>query len=845
MNFRFLLKTAYKDSRKNRSKLFMFMSSIILGIAALVAINSFNYNLVKDVDKQAATLLGADLVVSGNRPATDGLLRALDSLPGDKSEELELFSMSYMPQKAASQVVRIKALSGDFPYYGKLNTIPESAGTVFKSEKSILVDEGMMLQYKLEVGDSLKLGQVVFPIAGKLLNSFGSQNMGSSFAPTVYMDKQYITETELVQPGSLIDYVYYRKVPESFDIDAWKAKRRRIFRSDALRMTTIEDRKEDLNEAFDALNYFLNLVALVSLLLGCIGVASSVFIYVKSKISSIATFRCLGMKGNQAFMIYFLQIIGLAVFGVLAGAILGSAIQMAIPKILSDFLPFTVVMSLSWKAIWEGIFIGLLITTLFALLPLIAVRNISPLRTLRASYDETENKRDPLKYFLYVSIIASLGLFLWRLTGDIQTTLGFTGGIVVGFLVLYLVSIIIIWSVRKFFPRSWNYVFRQGLSNLFRPNNQTQTLLISIGLGTAVLSSLFIIQGLLLNNVDQMDAGNQPNMIMFGIEPHQTDDLIKLTKKYDLPVLDNVPIVTMRLEAWKGRAKKDWLADTSSVGRRRYWPANREARVTFRDTLDGSEVLLRGQFYRPVLNPQDSIFISVDDGWAEGLGVDIGDELVFNVQGTRITTYIGSIRDIEFRSMSTRFFVVFPSGVLEEAPQFRVLVSKSPDKQVTADYRNDIVKAFPNVSVIDLGNILETVSGILDKVSYIIKFMAGFSILTGLIVLISSLLLSKYQRIKESVLLRTIGASRKQILQINATEYFILGALSAFTGIIISIVGSFLLAKYQLDLSYDIKLLPIVFIFFIVTGLTVLIGMINSREVVSKSPLEVLRKEVG
>jgi putative ABC transport system permease protein len=823
----------------------MFMSSIILGIAALVAINSFNYNLVKDVDKQAATLLGADLVVSGNRPATDGLLRALDSLPGDKSEELELFSMSYMPQKAASQVVRIKALSGDFPYYGKLNTIPESAGTVFKSEKSILVDEGMMLQYKLEVGDSLKLGQVVFPIAGKLLNSFGSQNMGSSFAPTVYMDKQYITETELVQPGSLIDYVYYRKVPESFDIDAWKAKRRRIFRSDALRMTTIEDRKEDLNEAFDALNYFLNLVALVSLLLGCIGVASSVFIYVKSKISSIATFRCLGMKGNQAFMIYFLQIIGLAVFGVLAGAILGSAIQMAIPKILSDFLPFTVVMSLSWKAIWEGIFIGLLITTLFALLPLIAVRNISPLRTLRASYDETENKRDPLKYFLYVSIIASLGLFLWRLTGDIQTTLGFTGGIVVGFLVLYLVSIIIIWSVRKFFPRSWNYVFRQGLSNLFRPNNQTQTLLISIGLGTAVLSSLFIIQGLLLNNVDQMDAGNQPNMIMFGIEPHQTDDLIKLTKKYDLPVLDNVPIVTMRLEAWKGRAKKDWLADTSSVGRRRYWPANREARVTFRDTLDGSEVLLRGQFYRPVLNPQDSIFISVDDGWAEGLGVDIGDELVFNVQGTRITTYIGSIRDIEFRSMSTRFFVVFPSGVLEEAPQFRVLVSKSPDKQVTADYRNDIVKAFPNVSVIDLGNILETVSGILDKVSYIIKFMAGFSILTGLIVLISSLLLSKYQRIKESVLLRTIGASRKQILQINATEYFILGALSAFTGIIISIVGSFLLAKYQLDLSYDIKLLPIVFIFFIVTGLTVLIGMINSREVVSKSPLEVLRKEVG
>lgn len=822
----------------------MFMSSIILGIAALVAINSFNYNLVKDVDKQAATLLGADLVVSGNRPATGALMRSLDSLPGEKAEELKLFSMSYMPQKEASQFVRIKALSGNFPYYGKLNTIPEAAGSKFKSEKSILVDEGMMLQYKLEVGDSLKLGQVVFPIAGKLLNSFGSQNMGASFAPTVYIDKQYISETELIQPGSLVDYIYYRKVPDGFDIDKWKADRRKTFRTDALRMTTIKDRKEDLNQAFDALNYFLNLVALVSLLLGCIGVASSVFIYVKSKISSIATFRCLGMKGNQAFMIYFMQIMGLALVGVLIGAVLGSVIQMVIPTILSGFLPFTVEMSLSWKAIWEGIIIGLLITTLFALLPLIAVRNISPLRTLRASYDEPENKRDPIKYILYVSIIAALALFLWRLTGDWESTLGFTGGIIVGFLVLYLVSILIIWSVRKFFPRSWSYVFRQGLSNLFRPNNQTQTLLISIGLGTAVLSSLFIIQGLLLNNVNQMDAGNQPNMILFGIEPHQSEELIQLTEKYNLPVIDNVPIVTMRLEGWNGKSKKEWLSDTTDR-KKRYWPANREARVTFRDTLDGSEKLLRGEFYRPVLNPQDSIFISVDDDWAEGLGIDINDEVVFNVQGTRITCYVGSIRDIEFRSMSTRFFVVFPSGVLEEAPQFRVLVSKSPNKQTTADYRNDVVKAFPNVSVIDLGNILETVSGILDKVSYIIKFMAGFSILTGLIVLISSLLLSKYQRIKESVLLRTLGASRKQILQINATEYFILGALSAATGIIISLVGSFLLAKYQLDLSYDIQWLPVLFIFFIVTGLTVFIGMINSREVISKSPLEVLRKEVG
>ncbi|MCB0662254.1 MAG: FtsX-like permease family protein, partial [Saprospiraceae bacterium] len=219
------------------------------------------------------------------------------------------------------------------------------------------------------------------------------------------------------------------------------------------------------------------------------------------------------------------------------------------------------------------------------------------------------------------------------------------------------------------------------------------------------------------------------------------------------------------------------------------------------------------------------------------------DEVVFNVQGVLLKTYLGAIRDIEFNSMATRFFVVFPTGVLEQAPQFMVLVTKSPDNTTTAQYRSAVVKHFPNVSVVDLGSILAAIGEILKKVTYIIQFMAAFSILTGLIVLLSSLLLSKFQRIKESVLLRTLGASRKQILQINATEYALLGSLSAATGIVISIVSSYLLATIQLELDYNINWWPIIAIFFIVTGLTVLIGLFNSKEVVSKSPLEVLRAE--
>jgi putative ABC transport system permease protein len=297
----------------------------------------------------------------------------------------------------------------------------------------------------------------------------------------------------------------------------------------------------------------------------------------------------------------------------------------------------------------------------------------------------------------------------------------------------------------------------------------------------------------------------------------------------------------MRLAGWQGRTKADWLSDTSRTASR--WAINREARVTFRDSLNADEELIEGVFTSEI-QPGDSIFVSLADNYARSMDVSIGDEMVWNVQGALITSYVGSIRKIDFRSMQTRFFILFPNGVLERAPQFQVLVTKSPDTETTAQYRSAVVRAFPNVSVIDLGMILVTLNDILTKVSYIIQFMAGFSILTGLIVLISSLFLSKYQRIRESVLLRTIGALRHQIFRINFVEYLLIGSLSALTGIVLALIGSYFLATQQLELEYDIRWGPILIVFLIIVSLTVLIGLLNSREVLNKSPLEVLRKEV-
>jgi len=275
-------------------------------------------------------------------------------------------------------------------------TEPKIAAQAYKKEKIALVDDGLMLQLGIEVGDSIKLGKTVFPIGGRLMTAFGSIDAGSSFAPPVYINKVHLEETNLVQPGSLVNYAQYHKVERGFDIEGWRESRREVFRNESMRARTVEGQKQNLEQAFSSLNNFLNLVALISLLLACIGVASSVLIYVKGKIQSIAILRCLGMKSQESFMVYFVQILFLGIVSVLLGAVLGSVIQVILPIILAGFLPYEVNMSISMEAVITGIIVGIMMTTLFALGPLLSIRNITPLNTLRISDDQPN--QDPIQW---------------------------------------------------------------------------------------------------------------------------------------------------------------------------------------------------------------------------------------------------------------------------------------------------------------------------------------------------------------------------------------------------------------------------------------------------------------
>ncbi|WP_316934356.1 ABC transporter permease [Hymenobacter sp. AT01-02] len=644
-----------------------------------------------------------------------------------------------------------------------------------------------------------------------------------------------------MQRGSRIQYRTYYQFAPGTDVEALIKPLEARFEEANLDTDTVASRKKQTGRSFADLTRFLNLVAFVALLLGCVGVASAVSLYVREKVAAVAVLRCLGASGWQAVQIYLLQIALMGLVGAVVGAGLGTMVQLLLPRVFAGFLPVAVQVAVSWAAVVQGIITGVLVAILFALLPLLSIRRVSPLRTLRASFEEDATRPDPLRFVVFGLIAAFITGFAYLQTRDAKQALGFAGGLLVAFGALAALGQGLRWMVRRYFPTSWSYVWRQGLANLYRPNNQTITLVVSIGLGVFLLATLYLLQGLLLGRVQLAASGEQPNLVLFDIQPGQRVGISQLLKQRQLPILQQVPVVTMRLAAINGRTSADFRQDTARGGLKRAF--SREYRVTYRNQLIASEKLETGQ--APSLGADGTPRISMEDGYFKRLRLTLGDTLTFNVQGVPLATIVSGTRTVDWSRVQTNFLVVFPSGVLEDAPQFDALMTRVPNNAVLGAVQRELVSRYPNVSAIDLGLILQTLDDILSKISFVIRFMALFSIATGLLVLASSVVVSRYQRVQESVLLRTLGASRRQILRITLVEYALLGILAAGAGLVLSIGAAWALARWVFEVPFAPSVVPLLLLALGTTILTVLIGLFNSRDVLTRPPLEILRGEAG
>jgi putative ABC transport system permease protein len=836
-DFGWILKMALRDFRKNLSRLLLFVSSIVVGIAALVAISSFGENLTKDIDSQAQELLGADLVLENNKPIGD---QQIDSLAIQMASEINFASMVAFPSSGDSRLTQVRALEGNFPFYGKLETIPVDGESDFRNGgKKALVEKTLMAQFNAEVGDSIKVGAVTFQIVGELQKVPGQTGITATVAPAVYIPMAYLQETGLVQYGSRVEYNRYLQFAAGTDVEELIKPYEDAWELDRVDADTVEDRKRSTGRSFANLSNFLSLVAFIALLLGCVGVASAVNVFVKEKLASVAVLRCLGVSSRDVLLIYLVEIVFMGLVGAVIGSALGTLLQFVLPAVFSDFLPVKVNVGISWISVGFGIITGLFVSILFALLPLLKVRNVSPMATLRPETADSTLMKDPLRWLVIVGILVFIWGFSFYLLKDWKLAFGFTGFVLVAFGALWGVGQFIMWAVRKFLPISLEYTWRQALANLYRPNNQTISLIATIGLGTAMIATLFFLQNQLLEEAKFADKEDQPNMLMFDIQSAQLDAVRSKVTGRNLPIMQEVAIVTMQLNTINGIDKKanEELEDEKRYSR---WLYNREFRVTYRDTLIASETIKAGELI-PLGARGDSIFVSLEKGFGEGNGMKIGDEIEFNVQGRPIKTYIGSFRDVKFNQVSTNFLVLFPNGVLEQAPKFHVLITKTKNDREAADVQSEIVRAFPNISIINLGTIVETLEEILGKISFVIQFMAFFSIATGILVLISSLIISKYQRMRESILLRTLGASSAIVTKINTLEYFFLGSLASLSGILLSFMATFLLGKFVFQMNFSLAWKEGLVLYLAITALTIVLGWLNGRKIINQPPMEILR----
>jgi putative ABC transport system permease protein len=837
--FRWLLKMAWRDGRASFSRLLLFMASIVLGIAAVVSIQLFSNNLKDNIQVQSKALMGADYIIDSRQKPSEKVQAIIDSLGPDASE-VNFVSMAAFPKNDGTKLVRVRALEGGFPFYGEIETEPADAGNNYQDRGGAIVDATLLLQYDIQVGDSIKLGKVTFPILGRLKSIPGSTAISSSVAPTVLIPYRYVEQTELLQMGSRKEYQYFFKDPDA-DLEFLDENLDPILDDENADLDTHTSTSSRLGRQYDNIGRFLNLVAFIALLLGCVGIASSVHIYIREKLKNVAVLKCLGASRKQTFIIYLVQIIGIGALGGIIGSTIGVILQYAFPYILQDFLPFDVAISISAQPILLGCSLGILMSVLFALLPLLGTWYVSPLEVLRDSDDNIKKPKRARAIVLFV-ILFFIFLFSFWMLKSVKNGLVFTIGICLTFAIVSGIANIFIKLIKKFFPSSWGYTQRQSLLNLFRPNNQTLVLVLSIGLGTFLISTLYFTKDILLGKTSIENKQQDANIILLDVQGKQAKPVVKTFESNGMEIIDNIPIVTMRFHSIRGRLANEIRRDTTSQVRR--WLLNREFRVTYRDQLSDTEELFAGTWTGEAkAEAGKPVPISISDNLSRDANLSVGDSIVFNIQGVLMNTYVGSIRTVDWSSLQVNFTILFPTGILENAPQFNVMTSYAADEEQSANIQRALVKEFPNVSILDIRQVFTIVEDILSKISWIINFMAFFSILTGLIVLMGSVRNTKFQRIKESILLRTLGAKSKQILKIVALEYIYLGFLGSFTGILLSLVSSQLLASFVFEEPFIPSAIPFVIFIPGITALVLLIGLSNIRTVLKSPPLAVLRKE--
>ncbi|MEZ4412949.1 MAG: FtsX-like permease family protein [Gemmatimonadales bacterium] len=853
MTLRALLRLAWREGRASRRRLLLLVAAIATGTAALVAINTFTANLRSAVNAEARGLLGADLALASRSAPTESLDALADSLAcggpvscADRATVTTFGAMGYVPTRTGVRLVRVTAVDGGWPFFGAITTTPAGAWPRLQVDRVALVDPAFLTALGASIGDTLALGALRLPIAGTVDHVPGDVGIATAFGPRVFIPGALVTETGLLGFGARAEYDIYLQLPAGADVQAIADTLKPRLRPDRVRVRTVQDEQRNLGNALERLGRYLGLVALVALLLGGLGVGSAVHVLIRQKMDTIAVLRCLGGSSRQVFALFLVQAAGIGLIGSTVGAAIGLAVQQALPRVLGDFLPVTVTPAVSWPALATGLGLGLWTAVAFALIPLLGIRKISPLATLRRPYEaEARPARDRWTILAIAVLMASVVLMAMVQAGNAFRGAAFAAGIGVALAGLWLSAFTLVRGLRKSFPHRLAYVWRQGLANLYRPANQTVSVVLSLGFGTFLLATLLLVQHNLLRSLRVDGSSRRPNLILFDIQPDQAAGVDSLLRARGLDPTPAVPIVPMRIQSINGKAVQDYSRDTTEVeGRPAGWALRREYRSTYRDSVVGSERVVLGKWWGPGTDSAGApVSISVEVGLAEELGVSIGDQITWDVQGVPIPSRVTSLREVDWARFETNFFVVFRPGALEAAPQTLVTLVRVDSASQRGLIQRAVVEQFANISALDLSTVQRALDDILGKVGAAIRFMAFFTLAAGLVVLLGSLATSRAQRLRETVLLKTLGASRAQVTRVAVSEYLALGTLAALAGLVLALGSGWALAHWLFETKFAIPAGPMLLLAAGVVALTVGVGLWSSVDLFRRTPLDALRNE--
>jgi putative ABC transport system permease protein len=818
------------------------LACVALGVAALVSVGSVGAAVQAALGREGRSLMGGDLELRSARAFDASATAAADRLAAEGAtlaRTRELVAMARDPSGGATSLVELKAVSAAYPLYGHLSTRPAGSLADLLGGDGVLVEETLLTRLGVGVGARIVLGTAAFTVRGVVLREPDRPVALVSLGPRVLVADAALERTGLLALGSRVRHRMLVRLPPARSAHAARDALAAEVADAAVRIAAWDEAQPGLRRFFGQLTMYLGLVGLASLLVGGIGVASAVRAFVRRRRETIAVLKCLGAQRRQLVLAYLLQALGLGVVGSALGAGLGVACQPLVVRGLAGILPFAFDATVDLATLARGLAMGVAMTGLVAGWPLLAIRAVPPALILRRDVDRAGS--GGLRPWLLASALGlALGaLAVWQ-AGSLKVGAIFMGGAGLALVLLAVLARSLALLARRL-PRVRSLAWRQGVANLGRPGGHAIGVIVAMGVGVMLLVAVGVLEASLGRQIDHERRRDAPSFFFVDIQPDQRvrfQDIVQAAGA--TPTL--TPIVRARLAAVAGEpVTRAEIERRRQTGHEALWYFTRDYALTAGVDLPSGNVVIRGRWWAPGENggrPRASI----EEVAARQLGVDVGGTLTFDVQGVRLTAEVVSVRKVDWQTLSTNFFVILSPGALDGAPTTYVATARVP-AAAEARLQDSVVAVLPNVTVVPLREVLERVAALLDQIAGAIRVIALFSVATGLIVMAGALAASRWERLRESVILRTLGATRGAVARIFAVEYACLGAAAGLGGSALASLLAWVVLRFVLDAPWALELPALLGGLAVATVLALSVGFLATFRLLGQKPLPVLRRE--